>query len=178
MSEEKRQNLSKEEIVEKMKTNVQKNLTAQRDIRVIPLAKFALQAIANHELLDKAIGSTFEEKDKKAFAKDLQLSIVSELIEKDALLGDASYIFRLCHQAIDIAMEMMQHNVQESTMRAEAYKWGMEPKDITFGVLHKVLLEATENAPKADPAEPVNESVEPTEPVDKPALDEPSEEKV
>ncbi len=161
-------------LMQEMKQKEQNALSVARDARTVDIAAFIIKQIAMNPLLEKSLGSFVKDEDHKAFCKDLQLTLVTEFVNRKVLVVDAAYIFKLAHQAIENVAQMMQINIHENTTRAEKFKWGMTPQEITFDEIHKVLLEA--DAVATAEAEKVKGAIEGKEGGEK--IDTATEEKV
>lgn len=113
------------------------DLTAQRDKRCMPIAKQILHMIADAEL---PVGDMTEEVRLKSYPP-LAASILELLLQKNVLVSDVNYIFRLALEAFQKTQDMVANSVNKNWERASEKYWGKAIDECTMADLDKKLTQ-------------------------------------
>lgn len=136
----------------------QRDYSAEREARVVPVAKDLLKRIANHPDLVIGSGKKVTEESMALFYKDLYVSdIIPVIFGANLLLNDIPYLFSIMMQAIQLTSDVTTNSIQQSREIANAKKWGVEDTDdLSLQDLQEALTGSRE---LIKPEEPVADDV-------------------
>ena len=124
-----------------------KNLTKERDLECVPLAREVLRILGAHS--DLAMGSEDSGVTQEQAIEYYNNIFINELgplfIEKNVKYSHIKYIFALVLEALEFLRLRTEMTLDNHYLNAMAYKWGVkDTRDIRISDIHETLLKAGE----------------------------------
>lgn len=116
------------------------DLTLERDLRTVPIAKQILNIIAGKK--DLMIGSCDDVRVKvnEYYNEIYEKDIAPLLIKENVRINELTYIFQLCYMALENVKLKVEHTIPLRMEQADAFLWGVnDMDDLTISQLVEVL---------------------------------------
>lgn len=107
----------------------ERDLSKERDERVIPVAKALLKTLASRD--DLMLGSAGVNKEDlgQYYAKVYQEDVITALFAANLYLTDITYLFSIMQQVIQLISDVTTQSLEMNTELAGAKLWGVDDLD-------------------------------------------------